>query len=244
MKLSKTAAAGALMVAASASAQNLLLNGGFETGPSQSDCSWNRYYGGSTAIAGWTIASGNIDRVRLTESCAANTEAWRSFAGEYTIDLRGDVDGKMCQAVPLEPGRRYRISIAVAGNCGPGLETPFEISIDGNTFSHTHICTAIPQVWTVERFEFIATTAKSQLCLTSHSPYAWGGAVVDEVSLIEIACPADVVPNGVVDGSDLAAVLGTWGTDGGIYPRADTNADGVVDGNDLAVVLGGWGACP
>lgn len=57
-------------------------------------------------------------------------------------------------------------------------------------------------------------------------------------------CYADVIPNGVVDGSDLAAVLGTWGTDGGIYPRADTNADGIVDGNDLAVVLGGWGACP
>lgn len=57
-------------------------------------------------------------------------------------------------------------------------------------------------------------------------------------------CPADVVENGVVDGSDLAAVLTSWGTDGGIYPRADTNADGVVDGADLATVLGGWGACP
>ena len=57
-------------------------------------------------------------------------------------------------------------------------------------------------------------------------------------------CLADVIENGVVDGADLAAVLTTWGTNGGIYPRADTNADGVVDGNDLAVVLGGWGACP
>ena len=57
-------------------------------------------------------------------------------------------------------------------------------------------------------------------------------------------CLADVVENGVVDGADLAAVLAVWGTDGGIYPRADTNADGIVDGSDLAVVLSSWGGCP
>jgi hypothetical protein len=57
-------------------------------------------------------------------------------------------------------------------------------------------------------------------------------------------CAGDVVGNGVVDGADLAAVLTVWGTDGAIYPRADTNADGLVDGTDLAVVLGSWGSCP
>jgi hypothetical protein len=57
-------------------------------------------------------------------------------------------------------------------------------------------------------------------------------------------CLADVVENGVVDGADLAAVLAVWGTDGGIYPRADTNVDGIVDGSDLAVVLSSWGGCP
>jgi hypothetical protein len=57
-------------------------------------------------------------------------------------------------------------------------------------------------------------------------------------------CIADVVENGVVDGADLAAVLAVWGTDGGIYPRADTNVDGIVDGSDLAVVLSSWGGCP
>ncbi len=57
-------------------------------------------------------------------------------------------------------------------------------------------------------------------------------------------CPGDVVANGIVDGADLAALLSVWGTDGGIYPRADTNSDGFVDAQDLAAVLGGWGACP
>jgi hypothetical protein len=61
---------------------------------------------------------------------------------------------------------------------------------------------------------------------------------------VEIVCPGDVVANGIVDGADLAALLSVWGTDGGIYPRADTNSDGFVDAQDLAAVLSGWGACP
>ena len=57
-------------------------------------------------------------------------------------------------------------------------------------------------------------------------------------------CPADVIENGVVDSIDLSAVLGTWGTNGGDYPRADINHDGIVAAEDLGSVLAGWGACP
>ena len=57
-------------------------------------------------------------------------------------------------------------------------------------------------------------------------------------------CAGDVEQSGAVDGDDLAAVLTVWGTNGGVYPRADTNGDGVVDGADLATVLGSWGGCP
>jgi Lectin C-type domain len=56
-------------------------------------------------------------------------------------------------------------------------------------------------------------------------------------------CPGDVDGSGAVNGVDLAAVLGNWGTNGGKYPGADTNHDGVVDGVDLAQVLGNWGPC-
>ena len=57
-------------------------------------------------------------------------------------------------------------------------------------------------------------------------------------------CVGDISGNGVVDGIDLAAVLGAWGTSGkGEFP-ADVNGDGNVDGSDLAIVLGGWGPCP
>ncbi len=53
------------------------------------------------------------------------------------------------------------------------------------------------------------------------------------------ACVADLNGDGVVNGADLAIVLGGWGG-GGI---ADINGDGVVNGSDLAIVLGAWGPC-
>ncbi|MSR41042.1 MAG: hypothetical protein EXS10_03975 [Phycisphaerales bacterium] len=52
------------------------------------------------------------------------------------------------------------------------------------------------------------------------------------------SCPADIDGDGVVGGGDLAYVLGSWGTIGGI---ADIDHNGVVGGGDLAYVLGSWG---
>jgi len=56
-------------------------------------------------------------------------------------------------------------------------------------------------------------------------------------------CPADVNHDFNVDGTDLTAILSTWGTDGG-SAGGDINIDGIVNGLDLAFVLSGWGQCP
>lgn len=48
----------------------------------------------------------------------------------------------------------------------------------------------------------------------------------------------DLNGDGAVDGTDLAILLGAWGSCAGC--TADINDDGVVDGSDLAIVLGGW----
>ena len=67
-----------------------------------------------------------------------------------------------------------------------------------------------------------------------------GGAGTLSVSCTpEANCPGDANGDGSVDGSDLAVVLGAWGTAGG-----DLNEDGQTDGTDLAIVLGAWGPCP
>ena len=56
-------------------------------------------------------------------------------------------------------------------------------------------------------------------------------------------CLADVNHDHSVDGTDLTAILSTWGTNGG-SAGGDINGDGIVNGLDLAFVLSGWGICP
>jgi hypothetical protein len=57
-------------------------------------------------------------------------------------------------------------------------------------------------------------------------------------------CRGDITGNGTVNGTDLAAILAAWGTDGQSKFDCDVDNSGVVDGGDLAFVLAGWGACP
>ena len=49
----------------------------------------------------------------------------------------------------------------------------------------------------------------------------------------------DLDGNGVVDGADLAILLGAWGPCPGC--AADLNGDGLVSGADLGILLGDWG---
>jgi hypothetical protein len=50
---------------------------------------------------------------------------------------------------------------------------------------------------------------------------------------------ADLDGDGAVNGSDLAILLGDWGSDGACL-AADLNGDGTIDGGDLGVLLGAW----
>lgn len=72
-----------------------------------------------------------------------------------------------------------------------------------------------------------------------------------------VGCTGDIVtsatfqrpPDGIVDGADLAYLLGEWGPNPGSLADFVTSAtfmpppDGLVDGADLAVLLGAWGPC-
>jgi hypothetical protein len=51
----------------------------------------------------------------------------------------------------------------------------------------------------------------------------------------------DINHDGVVNGVDLAIVLGAWGVCGAGTCPTDIDRDGLVNGVDLAVVLSNWG---
>lgn len=85
-------------------------------------------------------------------------------------------------------------------------------------------------------------TASVEIDAISRVTPTASGSIADFVTSDTFLPPAD----GVVDGADLAVLLGEWGTNpGSIADIVDTNtfqppADGVVDGADLAYLLGEW----
>lgn len=58
---------------------------------------------------------------------------------------------------------------------------------------------------------------------------------------VDTACTGDLNGDDIVDGADLAVLLGSWGPARGSV--ADLNEDGDVNGADLAIMLGAWGDC-
>jgi hypothetical protein len=55
-------------------------------------------------------------------------------------------------------------------------------------------------------------------------------------------CPADIDGDGTVGATDIAILLGSWGSAKG--GAADIDGDGAIGGLDLAALLAAWGDCP
>lgn len=68
----------------------------------------------------------------------------------------------------------------------------------------------------------------------------------DEPQLPEFGdCLGDLDETDVVNGADLAILLGNWGPTGAFGSfAADLDDSGAIDGADLAILLGFWGPCP
>ncbi len=96
-------------------------------------------------------------------------------------------------------------------------------------------------------------------CTTLGGTWQGAGAACESANCPQPEpCLADIVsnttfqppPDGVVDGADLAYLLGAWGPNPGSPADIVSNVtfqpppDGVVDGADLAYMLGSWGRCP
>ncbi len=67
-----------------------------------------------------------------------------------------------------------------------------------------------------------------------------GTAGFTTYAIVEVGCLGDFDANGMVDGGDLAQILGGWG---GTAKDIDLNQDGIIDASDLAAILGAWGPC-
>lgn len=67
-----------------------------------------------------------------------------------------------------------------------------------------------------------------------------GAFMVRAIGVPAPSCPADLDGDGQVGASDLASLLGSWGSGAG---PADLDGNGSVGASDLASLLGSWGPC-
>jgi hypothetical protein len=59
-----------------------------------------------------------------------------------------------------------------------------------------------------------------------------------------LSCAGDADCDGIVDISDVLALLAAWGTDDPLFDLAPEGGDGQVDVVDLLALLASWGPCP
>jgi len=153
----------------------------------------------------------------------------------------------------------------------PNTETmPVEISSDnGATWTLLELVSVNETKWYYREFrvaDFVTPTNQVKVRFIARDETSNGGAIVEagiddfELRMVEcefVPCTGDIVTSatfsppadGVVDGADLAYLLGDWGNNPGSLADLVSSAtfqpppDGIVDGADLAVLLGAWGGC-
>lgn len=118
----------ALFAPLAGAADNLLVNGSFES--PDTSVMFSFYNLGSTAITGWTVVGGQI---QLTDSATTHMPA--SDGGQW-IDLTGNTGygkGLMSDAVATVVGRTYELSFDVGDYLAPGfMHATVSVSINGS----------------------------------------------------------------------------------------------------------------
>ena len=152
-----------------------------------------------------------------------------------------------CDDAILDPGSQDVMDIQVT-NDGTNWVTVTTVTADINEDGDVDASDA---VWSVRSFyvsEHVVPNATVQVrFMASDNPNnSVTEAGVDEFRVTQVTCEEeppcvpDINGDGIVDGSDLATLLGFWGS---ADPQADLNGDGTVNGSDLATLLGFWGPC-
>ena len=121
-------------------------------------------------------------------------------------------------------------------------DTPFTIP-PGATKAAVSL---LHEVSTREYMEFLrdenTTNDAGQTAYDLWEMFGKAALITMDSATIELGTPcaqADLNCDGIVDGMDLAIVLGSWGPC--VDCLGDVNDDGIVDGVDIAIILGNWG---
>jgi hypothetical protein len=194
---------------------------------------------GFTSNPGFDAAPGTFSPGRLGFMVLAGLSRWDPIESEW-LD-------------PLEVGERLRISfITLETIVDDQPEEGFDLAVQPDGGWHRHVNFDLRpdddgvRLAGVYRVDFamystmgIGESDPFTILFDYEAPESEVTAAIE--SMYEDDCPGDLDGNGMVDGGDLATLLGEWGTEGTL---GDLTEDGLVDGQDLSILLGSWGPCP
>ena len=161
-------------------------------------------------------------RIEVPSTCDVSILlAWnRSPGGSWTSATEPTVLNMRLELRKVVNG----VAASITGDAGIGVFAGGNVLSDSavDNFEHVYArgLTAGTYVISVTRNDALSTSAAGTI--------SW---YVDSAPLL-----GDLDNNGRVDGADLGALLGAWGTSG----PGDLNGDGVVNGGDLGLLLGAW----
>ncbi|WP_282950020.1 MULTISPECIES: choice-of-anchor C family protein [unclassified Sphingopyxis] len=180
MRSLKAAVAAALLLPATANAATVV-NGDFETGPNPG--SFTTVNAGGT-IGAWTVLSGSVDYIG---------SYWQPQGGSRSVDLNGNSQGAIEQAIATVIGQAYEVTFWLAGNpdSGPQVKTVKVAAANANgmfTFDTFGVSRAA-MGWQKYTFNFTANSASTLLSFASQDAGAYGAAL-DTVSISAVPEPA------------------------------------------------------
>jgi hypothetical protein len=170
----------AALMAASASAQNLVTNPGFET-PQVS--SWTSYSAGSTALAGWTVDTTPSDGVQLFAAGNAVND------GSQTLQLTDaySVGGGIRQTIATHAGTQYNVSIDVASRGSKATAYGYF-----NFGGQVRRLSATSATFTTVSWQVTATSASTLIDIYGTNRAGTYQLVIDNVSVTPPAGPVNV----------------------------------------------------
>ena len=209
------------------SQDNLIKNGGFESGPNAG--SWFvRLPKGSTKIPDWSISSADVDYMGTL---------WEASEGTRSVDLEGEVRsaGGVQQTFNTVPGQTYEVSFDLAGNPRSGpKQKSMKVSAAGESAEFTFDITGKSYQnmgWENKTWSFKATDSTTTLTFVSQDDSGYG-PVLDNVAVLSNCSepepetnPCD--PNKPIPGAFSSIRIG------------DFDGFGFGDGEGLTAAYGG-----
>lgn len=177
-------AACAAFVAAPAFAQNLVQNGSFES-PALGSGNWGIY----PAIPNWTLVSGGGAEIQ-------NNVAGAPYAGEQHVELDGNDNSAIEQAVPVVPGATYLFTWAYSPRPDvASASNGVEVLVDGNVIgiSAADGTANTDTVWTVYQLLVPANGPTITLRFRAGGTSDGAGGYIDGVALSPVAAPSTPV---------------------------------------------------